>query len=98
MFRNKAVSDGALSYYHDHFISIRVSKFTYGVFGHTRFDPVDQDHQRRTHSVFKDVDETLRISGAFSVILPKVCLFSSMTVSASQPFYTEHASFKDQGI
>jgi len=98
MFRNKAVSDGALSYYHDHFVNIRVSKFTYGSFCSTAFDPVDPDHERRRHSVRKDVDGTLRIPGSFAVILPKVCLFSSMIVSACQPFYAEYTSFGDPGI
>jgi len=44
VLRNKAVSDGALSFYHDLFVRTRVSKFTYGCFSNTPFDPTDLDH------------------------------------------------------
>ena len=80
IFRNKAVSDGALSYYHDHFVFTRVSKFTYGVFCNIVFNPADPDHQRRFNKVFVDASGTPlgRIGDAFYIILLKVCLFSSM--------------------
>ena len=71
LFRNKAVSDGALSFYHDHFVRTRVSKFTYGTFCGPLFDLTNRDHQRRAHMAYTAASGHLRIS-SFDVILPKV--------------------------
>jgi hypothetical protein len=70
------VSDGALSFYHDHFVRTRVSKITYGNFCHIPFDPSAPDHQQRLSKTFTSVSGNRRISDSFDVILPKVCLFS----------------------
>ena len=76
-FRNKAVSDGALSFYHDHFVRTRVSKFTYGNFCAVVFDPAAPDHQRRLHDTYIDLSGIRRIDHSFDVILPKVFNFPS---------------------
>ena len=76
-FRNKAVSDGALSFYHDHFVRTRVSKFTYGNFCSFRFDPAAPDHQQRLRAAFTDLSGIRRIRGSFNIILPKVFNFPS---------------------
>ena len=76
-FRNKAVSDGALSFYHDHFVRTHVSKITYGNFCHIPFDPAVPDHQSRLHKTFTSISGLRRIKDSFEVILPKVCLFHS---------------------
>ena len=52
LFRNKAVSDGAISFYLDHFVRTRVSKVTYGVFFSPEYDPSDPDHRSRSHNVY----------------------------------------------
>ena len=70
--RNKAVSDGAISFYLDHFVRTRVSKFTYGVFGDTAYDPFALDHISRSHNVFTSVSGAERISNFFDIILPRV--------------------------
>ena len=80
IFRNKAVSDGALSYYHDHFVSTRVSKFTYGYFCHPVFDPAAPDHLQRSHSVYVCASGVRRVKGFFDGILSKVCSFSSVVI------------------
>jgi len=80
IFRNKAVSDGALSYYHDHFVSTRVSKFTYGYFCHPAFDPAAPDHLQRSHNVYVCASGVQRVKGFFDVILSKVCSFSSVVM------------------
>jgi len=69
------VSDGALSFYHDHFVRTRVSKITYGNFCHIPFDPTSPDHQQRLSKTFTSVSGNRRISDSFDVILPKVYLF-----------------------
>ena len=74
-FRNKAVSDGAISFYLDHFVSSRVSKWTYGIFGDIEYDPSAADHRSRPHMLFTSFSGTVRICDFFDIILPKViCL------------------------
>ena len=76
-FRNKAVSDGAISFYLDHFVRTRVSKITYGNFCHIPYDPNAPDHVSRSHKVFTSVSGRQRISESFDIILPKVsCLIA----------------------
>ncbi|KAF9047806.1 hypothetical protein BJ165DRAFT_1403442 [Panaeolus papilionaceus] len=68
---NKAVSDGAISFYLDHFVRTRVSKLTYGNFCHIPFDPNAPDHQQRVSKTFISVSGNKRISDSFDIILPK---------------------------
>jgi hypothetical protein len=70
------VSDGALSFYHDHFVHSRVSKFVYGTFCGIRFDPASPDHQQRLLDAYTDVSGVRRIRHSFDIILPKVSSFS----------------------
>ena len=74
LFRNKAVSDGAISFYLDHFVRTRVSKVTYGVFIGIEYDPSAPDHRLRSHNVYTCVSGIERISSYFRIILPKVNL------------------------
>jgi len=74
------VSDGALSYYHDHFVSTRVSKFTYGIFCNILFNPAAPDHQQRSHQVCVSASGRRLIPGFFDVILPKVGLLAYMVI------------------
>ena len=73
LFRNKAVSDGALSFYHDHFVRTRVSKFAHGVICDAPFNPTNRDHQLRAHKALTGASGRLRIPDFFDIILPKVC-------------------------
>lgn len=68
---NKAVADGALSFYLDHSVRSRVSRFTYGVHCHIPYDIYDAEHLQRSASSFTSAGGYRRIPGAFSVILPK---------------------------
>ncbi|KAF8161579.1 hypothetical protein B0H34DRAFT_701592 [Crassisporium funariophilum] len=68
---NKAVSDGAISFYLDHFVRTRVSKITYGNFCHIPYDPNAADHKERAKNTFISVSGNKRISDSFDVILPK---------------------------
>lgn len=45
--RNKAVADGSVSYYLDHFVVGRIVKHTYGIPVGILFDPEDPEHQKR---------------------------------------------------
>ena len=94
-FRNKAVSDGAISFYIDHFVRTRVSKFTYGVFGDTVYDPSAPDHRLRSHKVFTSVSGNERIGDFFDIILPKVsCLISFLQCMLLKAFICRIPKFQ----
>lgn len=46
-YRNKAVADGAVSFYLDHVVKARVSRHAYGIEISKAFDKSNEDHQRR---------------------------------------------------
>ncbi|KAG5644306.1 hypothetical protein DXG03_008724 [Asterophora parasitica] len=69
---NKAVADGGVSFYIDHFVRDRVAKYCYGIEIHTSYNRWDAEHQSRFSSVYKGPDDIVRIPAAFSIILPKV--------------------------
>ena len=98
-FRNKAVSDGAISFYLDHFVRTRVSKVTYGVFGGIDYDSSAPDHRSRSDKVCTYVNGSKRIS-IFDIILPKVsCLISFLkSMLFKRLLFVEYPSFGDEGI
>lgn len=69
-FSSKAVADGAISYYIDHFVQTRVSKLTYGSKGSIDYDSSNLEHRRR--STFTSISGIKRIDGVFWVILSGV--------------------------
>ncbi|KAG2015128.1 hypothetical protein CC2G_008423 [Coprinopsis cinerea AmutBmut pab1-1] len=71
MCKNKAVADGALSFYLDHRVVSRVSRFTYGVNCHVPYNPRDEEHQIRSITSWFSASGNRRLPGFFSVILPK---------------------------
>ena len=75
-FRSKAVSDGAISFYLDHFVRARVSKITYGYFCHIPYQPNAPDHSMRSHKVSTSSSGCKQIGDFFDIILPKVKLFN----------------------
>ncbi|KAF8989888.1 hypothetical protein BDQ17DRAFT_1547414 [Cyathus striatus] len=69
---SKAVADGAVSFYIDHFVSVRVAKFFYGTFCVAPYLPFKPDHVSRSASTFINKTNGKRcINGMFDVILPK---------------------------
>ena len=76
LFRNKAVSDGAISFYLDHYVRTRVSKVTFGFFCEVVYDPTALDHISRSHRVVpSNIGEA--IQDYFAIILPKVSFLIS---------------------
>ena len=87
MLRNKAVSDGTLSFYHNRFVHTWVSKFAYGYFVNSSFNPTDLDHLKRLQNAYIcsfSGKQQIKDSFKFSVILPKVCIFSLWLLSVFQ--------------
>ncbi|EAU91820.1 hypothetical protein CC1G_04587 [Coprinopsis cinerea okayama7 len=67
---NKAVSDGAASFYLDHLVGTRVSKFDYGLNSFVFFDPYDPEHfKRRSKMREHSITRHLILNDCFSVIL-----------------------------
>jgi hypothetical protein len=70
---NKA--NGAVSYFIDHYVSTRVSRYTYGIEIYVRYDRTRKDHLQRTGRMFVTPAGKTCINGQFDVILPKVTYF-----------------------
>ncbi|KAJ2917220.1 hypothetical protein MD484_g3186, partial [Candolleomyces efflorescens] len=68
---NKAVSDGAISFYLDHHVTTRVSKFTYGQFRTTFYDNTDPEHRKRSHRSYRCASGETLVPDFFAIILPK---------------------------
>ena len=99
-FRNKAVSDGAISFYLDHFVRTRVSKVTYGVFVSTGYDPSVPDHRSRSHNVYTCNSGVERIGDFFDIVLPKVSFLIPFLKSMllKKLLYVEYPNSGDEGI
>ena len=86
-FSNKAVADGAISFYIDHFVQTRVSKLTYGSKGSIDYDASDAEHRKRP--TFTAISGVKRIDKVFWVILSGVgyLLFKKKRSKIVNPFF-----------
>lgn len=73
-YRSKAVADGAISFYLDHFVRTRVAKVTYGAFANALYNPHNPEHRERESDTFLSMAGEKRIQGSFTIILPKVII------------------------
>ncbi|KIL54244.1 hypothetical protein M378DRAFT_92924, partial [Amanita muscaria Koide BX008] len=76
---NKAVADGAVSYYLDHYVSARVSRYSYGKTIIRLFDPTNPEHARRETTKFMYANGEYYIPGGFDTILKKGTTVSEET-------------------
>ncbi|PPR05624.1 hypothetical protein CVT24_002810 [Panaeolus cyanescens] len=76
---NKSASDGAISFYLDHYVRSRVSRVTYGCFHDIPFDPSSPDHREREKRAFVSMGGERRIHDVFDIILPKDTQVSETT-------------------
>ncbi|KAK1227389.1 hypothetical protein PQX77_009616 [Marasmius sp. AFHP31] len=70
-FLNKAVADGAVSFYLDHRVSTRVARFTYGARCSVYYVPSYPEHEERASTVFTNLEGEEMIPDHFTHILPK---------------------------
>jgi len=68
---NKAVAVGAVSFYIDHIVTGRISKFTYGVPCTVVYRPSDSEHVKRQHRVYTDIEGDKCLSDGFTTMLSK---------------------------
>ena len=72
-FRSKAVSEGAIGYYLEHFVSSRIAPGTYGTPVAIPFDPFDPEHRQRIDLADLSLSGIIFEDG-FSVLVKKVSL------------------------
>ncbi|KAK0471595.1 hypothetical protein IW261DRAFT_1511460 [Armillaria novae-zelandiae] len=68
---NKAVADGAVSFYLDRFVSARVSKCHYGTIMATHYDATKPEHIARREKAYFDAAGDLVLGGQYDIILSK---------------------------
>ncbi|KAF8161525.1 hypothetical protein B0H34DRAFT_781971 [Crassisporium funariophilum] len=68
---NKAVSDGAISSYLDHFVRTRIAKVTYGHISQLRYKAEDPEHVKRFNTTLKSSAGDLLVDGVFTPILSR---------------------------
>ncbi|KAJ2928087.1 hypothetical protein H1R20_g9022, partial [Candolleomyces eurysporus] len=69
---NKAVSDGAVSFYLNRFVRVRVAKMAYGTKCIWHYDPNDEEHQSRKSTMIVNAAGDKMIPGRFDTIISKV--------------------------
>ncbi|KAG9312597.1 hypothetical protein JVU11DRAFT_6994 [Chiua virens] len=68
---NKAVADGAVSFFIDHLVSSRTARFTYGTECNASYNEHDSEHVARREHAFEGVTGFLELPHAFESILEK---------------------------
>jgi len=68
---NRAVAVGAVSFYVDHFVTGRISKFTYGTLGNARYQPSNPEHVMREHKSWVDPAGNKWVPNRFNTMLPR---------------------------
>ncbi|KAK0481096.1 hypothetical protein EDD18DRAFT_1312232 [Armillaria luteobubalina] len=76
---NKAVPDGAISFYIDHAVNARMSRYNLGSKEFTSYDSSIFEHRRRSSKAYVAANGELSLDDQFDVILPKSILVSETT-------------------
>jgi len=86
---NKAVADGAVSFYIDHLVSSRVARTTYGINITTRYNSQDPEHRARKHTQFISLAGHLTIPNKFGSILLKVNMENALVHSMDADMFSQ---------
>ena len=73
--RNKAVANGAVCYFLEHFVSARVMKMTYGTQACVDYDRNNAEHIARRGGCFVKPSGRTMLPDGFSSILKKVNIY-----------------------
>ncbi|KAK0434111.1 hypothetical protein EV421DRAFT_1717855 [Armillaria borealis] len=76
---NKAVSEGAISFYLDHFVRSRISRYIYGSKMYTPFNREDLEHRRCADKTFVAANGKTSLDNQFDIILSKDVRMSEET-------------------
>ncbi|KAH9940117.1 uncharacterized protein BXZ73DRAFT_99114 [Epithele typhae] len=85
---NKAVANGAVCFFLEHFVSARVMKMTYGIKVVVDYDPADPEHLQRAANTYMRQSGRVVVRDAFSSILKKGMRVRE-TEEVSQPYVQE---------
>lgn len=85
---NKAVADGGVSYYVDHVVTERISRYAYGVECCVIFSRNDKEHVKRGKNIYLDLSGEVRIPGRFNTILAK-----GVHVTETKEFRSSYSRF-----
>jgi len=69
---NKAVAHGAVFFFINHYVHMRVSRATYGIKCNIDFNKREPEHVKRSRGIYLDVDGKWTIPGSFCTVLEKV--------------------------
>ncbi|KAK7040877.1 hypothetical protein VNI00_009473 [Paramarasmius palmivorus] len=94
---NKAAADGGISFYIDHHVSVRVSKFTYGILCHINFNNKDDEHMRRRNEVVMSDVGKQEFTDGFDIILKKGTAVSEET-EFRRSYYVEKLDKDDPDL
>lgn len=88
----KAVADGSMSFFLNHFVRTRVSKLAYGMAIQVQYNPSDPEHMLRAQNVYySEVTEKSYLNGIFATILSKVSPVN--TFSSGLQCHNSHQCF-----
>ena len=74
----KAVAEGAVGFFLDHFVASRAARFTYGVNVSPRFRPNDPEHAKRKNNLLPvGISGIQYIDGGFRAHVTKVFMWDA---------------------
>ncbi|KAK0434096.1 hypothetical protein EV421DRAFT_1672463, partial [Armillaria borealis] len=76
---NKAIADGAVSYYIGHAVNSRMSRYNFGGKEFTSYEESMSEHRRRADKAYVAANGELSLGDQFDAILPKGILVSETT-------------------
>ncbi|KAJ6535550.1 hypothetical protein B0H19DRAFT_1271293 [Mycena capillaripes] len=91
---NKAVADGAVSFYLDHYVSARISKHTYGIECVNLYNSNDAEHRARSNNASKNAAGDLMVPKNFSPILTKDTRVLAITEFRKPYFFVDNYPFR----
>ena len=77
-YRNKAVSDGAVSYYVSHMVTARIARYSYGTFRNVEFKPDIKAHKQREGQLLVRASGRKMVPNKWEVMLSKVRIFFAL--------------------
>lgn len=92
MHANKAVPEGSVAFYLEHFVSARVTRLAYGTSCVIEYNPQDADHIKRRGKAYMRPSGRMVIPNSFRMILAKGMSLRENDEVHSQWFYKEASS------
>ncbi|KAG5718636.1 Heat shock 70 kDa protein 12B [Termitomyces sp. T112] len=83
---NKAVAEGAISFYLDHSVAVRIAKYSYGVECTVLYEEHNREHRARSSRLYTSLTGLQRLPGYFDAILRK-----DVHVSETEEFRRSYA-------